>query len=97
MSLSLTSSGEQLVLLMALLLVGLAVWLAYRRGKSAGSMSDQARAGAERLRVVSQEDLRATKTQAAQLNDLDEAKSRFFANISYEFQTPLTLTLGPLL
>ena len=61
------------------LLVGIGLWIARRTIVNR-----------ERLRA----DLRVKQTEAESLRELDGMKSRFFANLSHEFRTPLALISG---
>lgn len=87
------------LLLLGLGLVGVALWRERRSKQRERELERQVEAKTLDVReeqARTEAALVQVEEQAAKLEALDETKSRFFANISHEFRTPLTLTLGPL-
>ncbi len=90
------------------LLAGLAVvggvgWVLRSRARAArqrqaeleGLVTERTVALRERTLALEAEQ-QTTRAQAERLREVDRLRTRFFTNVSHEFRTPLTLTIGPL-
>ncbi|HEY0779675.1 MAG TPA: two-component regulator propeller domain-containing protein [Gemmatirosa sp.] len=91
----------RLLAALALALAGVAgyAWRVRRLRARAGELEQLVETRTAQLRAQEaslQEQNAQLAVQARRLAEMDEAKSRLFANVSHELRTPLTLILGPL-
>lgn len=76
------------LLVAVLLFVSIRLWLHWR--------TREHRLEQERLEEEVDRQTATIRRQTEELEELDQLKSRFFANVSHELRTPLTLLLGPI-
>ncbi|MFQ5738997.1 MAG: two-component regulator propeller domain-containing protein, partial [Acidobacteriota bacterium] len=58
--------------------------------------TEEALTQAEEAKKKAERHEKTIKEHRQRLIEMDKVKTRFFANVSHEFRTPLTLTIGPL-
>lgn len=85
-----TAWARAVMLALLALLLSLTAW-GYARWRTGQLERERAR-----LEALVDERTQDMRRQAEEIRLLSDARTRFFANVSHEFRTPLTLILGPL-
>lgn len=85
-----TTAARAAALIAALIAITLLAW-SYARWRTRKLEAERVR-----LEQVIADRTQDIRTQAEEIRVLSEARTRFFAHVSHEFRTPLTLILGPL-
>jgi signal transduction histidine kinase/CheY-like chemotaxis protein len=85
-----TGGARLAAALLLVLFLATSAWL-YARWRTRKLERERAR-----LELLVHERTAEVSRQAEEIRLLSEARTRFFANVSHEFRTPLTLILGPL-
>ncbi|MEO9477628.1 MAG: response regulator [Cyclobacteriaceae bacterium] len=86
-------SRQQIIIILAIVgftLLFIIVIISYRTLKIRKKLTDEIRT--QKDKIQSDKDL--IEFQAVRLEELNEAKSRFFANVSHDLRTPLSLIYG---
>lgn len=86
----------EFLVLMFLLLVFAIVTVFVRRNKLLRKRQMQLELEIAKATDEIRRDKQMIEHQAEELQSLDKAKSRFFANVAHEFRTPITLIQGPI-